>query len=178
MAIVDHITGENIERFRGILDFYMYKCLIPVVRSWPKAPTPPYSAVQAEAMAVFALAASSMKRISANILEEWRKGSEGSRAQWTDVFKGIIMSYWKKYRVIAPIALDFHIDQTETTYQVTWDLLQLYIDPLIPEVLSTVKTTIISKADLLITPGPIYFTLLSDLQERLVAPYILFEAVP
>lgn len=178
MAIVDHITGENIERFRGILDFYMYKHILPVVRSWPKAPTPPYSAIQAESMVVFSLAATSMKRISSNMLEEWRKGSEGSRSQWTDVFKGLSMSYWKKYRTIAPIALDFHITETSTTYKVTWDLLQLYIDPLIPEVLSTVETTIISKVDLLITPGPIYFTLLNDVQERLIAPYILFVQVP
>lgn len=178
MAKVDQITGENIERFRGIIDFYMWKCKIPVARSWPKAPTPPYSAIQAESMVVFGLAATSMKRISANMLSEWRKGSEGSRSQWTDVFKGIIMSYWKKYRAIAPIALDLHITETTKTYQVTWDLLQLYIDPLIPEVLSTVKTTVINKDDLLITPGPIYYTLLNDTQERLVAPYILFEAVP
>jgi hypothetical protein len=178
MAIVDHITGENIERFRGIIDFYMWKCKIPVARSWPKAPTPPYSALQAEAMAVFAIAASSLSRISANMLEEWRKGTTGVRPQWTDIFKGIIMSYWKKYRVIAPIALDFHITETATTYKVTWDLLQLYIDPLIPEVLSTVETTVITKADLINTPGPIYYTLLNDVQERLVAPYILFEPIP
>lgn len=174
MAIVDRITGENIERFRGVIDFYMYKCLIPVARSWPKAPTPPYSLLQAESMEVFSIAARAMRRITTNMLNAWRVGSEGSRAQWTDVFKGIIMSYWKKYRIIPIIALNYTITETPTTYKVTWDLLQLFINPLTPEVLSTASTTIISKALRLTNPAPIYFTLYDDLHNRLVAPFILY----
>ncbi|GAI84782.1 unnamed protein product, partial [marine sediment metagenome] len=56
MAIVDKITGEKIERLRGKVDFYLLRGILPVARRWPKKPKPPYTALQAEAMAVFAIA--------------------------------------------------------------------------------------------------------------------------
>jgi hypothetical protein len=177
MAKVDKITGENIEKFRGIIDFYMLRGRLPVARSWPQKPKPPYTALQAEAMAVFGIAASSLSRISTNMLEEWRKGTIGVRPQWTDIFKGIIMSYWKINKNIAAIALDYKIIETVTQFRISWDILQLYIDPIIPEEIYTLQTNLINKSDLEKTPKPIYFTLLDDNKNRLVAPYILFEII-
>lgn len=177
MAIVDSITGENIEKFRGVIDFYMLRGILPVARKWPVKPKPPYSALQAEAMAVFAIACECMGRISTSMLEEWRKGSEGIRNQWTDVFKGLIMHYWKLNKSIAPIALNYSINETVTEYQVVWNMLQVYIDPLIPEELYDMQTTLILKEDLLKITQPVYFTLYDDEGTRLVAPFILFEPV-
>ncbi len=62
MAIVNKITAETIERMRGKIDFYLLRGITPVARSWPKKPKPPYTALQAEAMAVFALANKSFRR--------------------------------------------------------------------------------------------------------------------
>lgn len=175
MAIVDKITGENIERFRGIIDFYMYKCVLPVARKWPTAPKPPYTALQAESMAAFALANVSLQRLSPKMLAEWQKGTTGVRPSWTDVFRGLVMKYWKIHRSIPPIALNYTINKTATTYQVVWNILQVYLDPLISEELYDRQTNIISITDFENVVGPLYFTLLDDDNTRLVAPYILLE---
>jgi len=178
MAIVGSISVETIERLRGVIDFYMLRGITPVARSWPKKPKPPYTALQAEAMAVFAIANKSMREISPNMLETWRVGSVGKKASWTDAYRALIMKYWKLKRSIAPIALDYEVIETETEFTVSWDLLQLYIDPGTPEERYTLATSIINKADILMAPKPIYFTLFDEEGNRLVAPYILFEGKP
>lgn len=176
MAIVDHITGENIERFRGIIDFYMLRGRLPVARSWPKKPKPPYTALQAEAMAAFSLYCAQMRRLLPDILLAWRIGSEGSRAQWTDTFKGLGMKYWKLKGVMAPIALNYEIIDTGLTFVVKWTILQVFLDPLIPETITVLETDLITKADLEKTTDPVFFTLYDDVGTRLIAPFILLEA--
>jgi hypothetical protein len=175
MAKVDKISGETIEALRGVVDFYLLKGILPVARSWPKKPKPPYTALQAEAMAVFSIANKNLCRLSANMLEEWRKGTTGVRPQWTDIFRGIIMRYWKINKSIPLIATDYEIIETETEFRIIWSVLQLYINPETPEEKYYLQTSLINKDDMASAPKPIYFTLLSDEGIRLVAPYILFN---
>lgn len=175
MAIVNKVTPETIERLRGKIDFYLLRGILPVARRWPKKPKPPYTALQAEAMAVFGIANRSMSRISKNILEVWRIGSVGKKASWTDTFRAIIMSYWKLYRVIAPIVLDYKIIETETKFKVQWDILQVFIYPGKQEEIYKLETLLIEKEDILKAHKPIYFTLYLDSKTRVVVPYILFD---
>ncbi|GAH49529.1 unnamed protein product, partial [marine sediment metagenome] len=130
---------------------------------------------QAEAMAVFAISQSSKKRLSDNILEEWRKMAAGKREAWGDTFTRLIMNFWKKYRTIAPIALDYSIEETELEFRVKWVLLRQYIDKSIPEVVKEVETFLIKKEDILKMPKPIYITISDEENTEFVAPYILFE---
>lgn len=178
MAIVNKITPETIELLRGHVDFYMLRGILPVARKWPKKPKPPYTALQAEAMAVFSIANRSMHRISSNMLDEWRASTVGIKPSWTDVYRAIIMKYWKLKRVIALIALDYELVEVADEFKVKWSILQLFIDPTTPEVIYDYETALISKADLLLAPKPIYFTLYDDEGNRQVAPNILFEAKP
>lgn len=175
MAIVKSISAETIELLRGTIDFYLLRGILPVARSWPKKPKPPYTALQAEAMAVFALANKSMRYLSENMVEEWREGSVGVAPSWTDTYRKIIMNYWKKKGSIPAIATDYHINETETDFQVVWDILQLYIPPNMTEDYSQKQTSLIEKKDLEMGTLPIYFSLYDDEGIRLVAPYILFE---
>lgn len=175
MAKVDKITGEKIEKLRGRVDFYLLRGITPVARRWPKKPTPPYTPLQAEAMAVFAIARRSLCRISDNMHEAWRKGSVGKREAWQDVFTGLIMRYWKKNKCIAPIAIDYKIEETELEFWVEWTGLRIYLDKKIPEVIRSETTLIIVKEDILKMHEPIYFTFYDEYGTRLVAPYILFE---
>lgn len=175
MAIVDKITGEAIELLRGKIDFYLLRGILPVARSWPNKPKPPYTSLQAEAMVVFSIACSLMHRISDKMLAEWRKGTEGVRGQWTDVFKGLIMRYWKLNRTISPVALNYEVIETVTQFRISWDILQVYLNNSAPEETYTLQTILIDKSALETTQRPIYFTLLDDSGIRLVAPYILFE---
>ena len=176
MAIVKEITPETIERMRGVIDFYMLRGITPVARSWPKKPKPPYTALQAEAMAVFSIACANMKRISPDMLKLWQESTEGKRSQWTDVWKGIFMKYWKLKGTLPPMALDHEVVETGAEFRVSWDILEVFIDPEIEEKKYELETELINKEDLLLAPKPIYFTLFDDEGNRLVAPYILFEA--
>ena len=175
MAKVNKITGETIEQLRGNVDFYMLRGITPVARAWPKKPKPPYTPLQAEAMAVFRIAQSSKKRISADMLEAWRRISVGKRPAWGDTFTRLIMEYWKKHGVIAPIAIDYKIVETELKFSVEWTGLRLYLEEGIPEVIRKETTELIAKADIEKMHKPIYFTFYDEVGTRLVAPYILFE---
>lgn len=175
MAKVDKIRPESIELLRGTIDFYLLRGILPVARSWPKKPKPPYTELQAEAMAVFSIACKLMSRISENILEAWRIGSEGKRAQWTDTFKGLVMQYWKLNKVISPIAIDYKVTEEETKFTVEWTILRVYLDKNIPEVMRKETTDLINKEDISKVKAPIYFTLYDEAHKRLVAPYILLE---
>jgi len=174
MAKVDRITGEKIEMLRGKVDFYLLRGITPVARKWPKKPKPPYTPLQAEAMAVFKIAQSSKKRIYDNMLEAWRKGSVGKSAAWGDTFTRLIMEYWKKYRCIAPIALDYKVIEEELEFLIEWTGLRLYLDKTKPEVIREETTALISKEEILKMHEPIYFTFTDEEGTRLVAPYILF----
>ena len=175
MAKVDRITGENIERFRGKIDFYLWKGKIPVARRWPKKPKPPYTALQAEAMAAFSITCGLMRRLLPAALLAWQIGSEGKREQWTDSFKGLGMKYWKLNRDISPVAIDYSVIDSGATFKVKWTVLQVYLDGITPEVITDLESDIITKADLEKTDTPIYFTLLDDTGTRLIAPYIKLE---
>ena len=172
MAIVNQVTPETIEKLRGNIDFYMLRGILPVARKWPKKPTPPYTALQAEGMEAFKIACANMKRLTPNILQVWQAGTEGKREQWTDVFKGLIMKYWKTKRVIAPIAIDYEIIETATTFRIKWYILEVFLDPSIPEVLSDESTLDIDKVDMALVKQPIYFSLYDEEDNRLVAPMI------
>ena len=176
MVIVSKITAEMIEKGRGTIDYYMLRGILPVARTWPKKPKPPYTPLQAESMVVFGIANSSMGRISDKMLTAWRVTTFGIKPSWTDVYRSIIMKYWYIKRSIAPIAVNYNVIETDTEFKVEWDILQLYIDPLVPEEIYKVETNLINKEDILLAPKPIYFTLTSDDGIRLVAPNIKFEA--
>lgn len=178
MAIVNKVTPETIERLRGKVDFYMLRGILPVARRWPKKPKPPYTALQAEGMAVFSIACANMKRISPDMLLLWQASSEGKRSQWTDVWKGIFMKYWKLTGILPKIALDHEVIEIGNEFKVSWNILEIFIDPLIPEKTYTMTTTLILKSDILLAPKPIYFTLFDDSENRQVAPFILFEKRP
>jgi len=175
MAKVDRITGDNIERFRGMVDFYLWKGKIPVARRWPKKPKPPYTALQAEAMAAFSLTCGLMRRVQPAILTAWQVGQEGKREQWTDTFKGFGMKYWKKYRDLAPVAIDYSVSDDGDTFRVNWTILTTYIDGITPEVISDMESDLITKEDLKKTDMPVYFTLYDDDGTRLIAPFIKLE---
>ena len=125
MAIVKEITPETIERMRGVIDFYMLRGILPVARRWPKKPKPPYTVLQAEAMAVFGIANLSMHRITANMLQTWQLTTVGKKPSWTDVYRAIIMKYWKLKGTIAQIALDYEVLDEETEFKVKWSILKL-----------------------------------------------------
>ena len=175
MAIVDKVRPETVEILRGTIDFYLLRGILPVARSWPKKPKPPYTALQAEGMAVFTIICGSMKRIYPSILSAWQIGAEGKRAQWTDTYKGLGMKYWKLKRCIAPIALDYKINEEEDKFTVSWTVLQLYIDPNTEEEIRHWGTDLIDKKDISEAPKPIYFTLYDDEGTRVIAPFIKFE---
>ena len=175
MAKVNAVTAETIELLRGKIDFYLLRGILPVARTWPKKPKPPYTALQAEAMAVFAIANRSMHRLSDNIIKVWQSSTVGKRSSWTDIYRSIIMRFWKLNGTVAPIAIDYEIVETEITLQVVWDILQLYIDPETPEEIYEAETKAIPKTEVEKAQEPIYLTLRSDTGERLVAPYILLE---
>ena len=178
MARVKEITPEAIELLRGKVDFYLLRGILPVARSWPKKPKPPYTALQAEAMAVFAIANKSMHRLNTNILKKWQLSTVGKRPSWTDVYRAIIMKYWKKERKIAPIAINYEVFETGTEVKVSWEVLQLFIDPTVPEETYNLATRLINKNEIEIAEKPIYFTLTDDTKQRLVAPYILYKGKP
>ena len=175
MAKVDNVTAEAIEILRGKIDFYMLRGILPVARSWPKKPKPPYTALQAEAMAVFAIANDSMRRLSTNMIEEWRKTTVGVTPAWTDVYRSLIMKNWKLNRNILPIAIDVVITDNPLEYTILWTTLQLFIDKTIPEIITIEPLLTIVKADLVNKTRPIYITLYDDTGQRVVAPNILLE---
>ena len=172
MAKVDKLRGETIERLRGLVDFYLWKGKIPVARKWPRKPKPPYTALQAEAQAVFAIAANAENKITLHMLQAWKVNTEGERQQWTDTFKGIIMHYWKVHGVIARVATDYKVTETDTEYDVEWWVFQDYVDENRPEINYTLQSTIITKERLASAVLPVYFTLLDENGERQCAPYI------
>ncbi|GAJ05044.1 unnamed protein product, partial [marine sediment metagenome] len=133
MAKVDKVRLEVVEQLRGIIDIYQDKRTGPIARSWPRKPKPPYTALQAESMAVFGIANTSMHRLSDKMLEAWRITTFGVKPSWTDVYRAIIMKYWYLTRTIAPIAVNYNVIETDTQFKVEWEILQLYIDPLTPE---------------------------------------------
>lgn len=175
MAKVDKLRPEVIEQSRGTVDFYLLRGILPVARAWPKKPKPPYTALQAEAMAVFSIICGSMKRIYPSILLAWQIGSEGKRAQWTDTYKGLGMKYWKKNRSIAPVAIDYKIVEEEDKFSVSWTVLQLYIEKSKEEEIKKMSSDLINKEDILSAPKPIYFSLYDDFGTRVIAPFIKFE---
>lgn len=175
MAIVDKIRPETIEKLRGTIDFYLLRGILPVARTWPKKLKPPYTTLQAEAMEAFAIANGSMHELTDNILEVWRSGSFGKRASWTDVYRAIVMKYWKKYRGIPVIALDYEVIDLGDSIKVTWDVLQrnLWGDP--GDLYYEMYSDPISKEVIEKSHDPVYLTLYNDDGIRLVAPYILIE---
>ena len=174
MAKVGNVNPEAIELLRGKIDFYMLRGILPVARRWPKKPKPPYTVLQATGMAAFSMANRSMHRLTPHILEAWRKTSFGKKASWTDKYRAIIMKYWKSTRTFPLIALDYAIVETPDTIKVVWDILQLSLLSGVPEETYQIFTEILPKADIEKAVKPIYFTLLDDSGNRLVAPFILY----
>ena len=174
MAKVKEITPEAIELLRGTVDFYMLRGILPVARSWPKKPKPPYTELQATAMAVFSMAASSMKRLSPDMLLAWQSMSVGKRSQWPDSYKAIALKYWKLTREFPLIALDYELDETASTVKVVWDILKLSLISGVPEETYKIETDLIAKSDIEKAVKPIYFTLLDDEGRRQIAPFIKY----
>jgi hypothetical protein len=174
MAIVKKITPEEIELLRGKVDFYMYKGITPVARSWPKKPKPPYTELQATGMAVFSMAASSMKRLSPRVQAAWKVLAVGRRSQWPDSYKAIALKYWKLTREFPLIAKDYEVVETATTVKVVWEILKLSLIHGVPEEIYNIETDIIAKSDIEKAVKPIYFTLLDDERRRQLAPFIKY----
>ena len=174
MARVKELTPEAIELLRGKVDFYMLRGILPVARSWPKKPKPPYTELQATAMAVFSKAASSMKRLSPDMVIAWKKMAVGKRSQWPDSFKAIALKYWKLTREFPLIALDYEIVETASNIKVVWEILKLSLIHGVPEEIYKIETNLIAKSDIEKAVKPIYFTLLDDESRRQIAPFILY----
>ena len=175
MAVVDKLRPEAIAKLRGLVDFYTLKGKITVARKWPRKPKPPYTALQAEAMAVFALAKADTKRISLHIVAAWKRWNSGKREQWPDEFTAIAMRYWKVTRKFPAIALDYEVTETDTTWRCKWTILQDYLESSTPDDISILQTDIISKSDFSQYTSPFFFSLYDDAGLRLVAPYILLS---
>lgn len=174
MAKVREITPEAIELLRGTIDFYMLRGILPVARSWPKKPKPPYTELQATAMAVFSMSNESMRRLTAKMIEAWRVESFGKRASWTDKYRAIAGKYWKLTREYPLIALDYELVETASTIKVVWDILKLSLIHGVPEDTYQIETNTIDKSDIEKAVKPIYFTLLDDEGRRQVAPHIKY----
>jgi hypothetical protein len=174
MAKVKEITPEAIELLRGTIDFYMLRGILPVARSWPKKPKPPYTELQATAMAVFSMAASSMKRLSPDMRIAWQTMGVGKRSQWPDSYKAIALKYWKLTREFPLIALDYEVVETASTVKVVWDILKLSLIYGVPEETYQSETDLIAKSDIEKAVKPIYFTLLDDESRRQIAPFIKY----
>jgi hypothetical protein len=174
MAKVKEITPEMIELMRGKIDFYMLRGILPVARSWPKKPKPPYTELQATGMAVFSMAASSMKRLSPKVQDAWKVLAVGRRSQWPDSYKAIALKYWKLTREFPLIAKDYEVIETATTVKVVWEILKLSLIHGVPEDIYNLETDLISKSDIEKAVKPIYFTLLDDSSRRQLAPFIKY----
>jgi len=175
MAKVDKLRPEAVAKLWGLVDFYTLRGKITVARKWPRKPKPPYTLLQAEAMAVFALSKKDIKRISLHIAAAWKKWNGGKREQWPDEFSAISMRYWKNTRKFPAIALDYQINETDTTWQCVWTILQDFLDPDEKDQIFSLQTDIISKSDYQKYKEPYFFTLYDDNGFRLVAPYILLQ---
>lgn len=175
MAIVDDLHPEAVELLRGKVDFYKLMGKLPIARAWPKKPTPPYTALQAEAMATFTKAKQSTVRLTLHIIQAWRTLCNGKQEAWADHYCGLIMHYWKIYRTLPPIATDYLVVRTATDYQVKWWILQLYLNPETPEETYTMQTSAISLTEWETVPKPIYFSLTNDAGVRYAAPMIPFS---
>ena len=174
MAKVGNVNPEAIELLRGKIDFYMLRGILPVARRWPKKPKPPYTVLQATGMAAFSMANTSMHRLTPNILEAWRKTSFGKKASWPDKYRAIVMKYWKLTRTFPLIALDYEAVEIGDTIKVVWDILELSLLSGVAEKTYQLTTDIIAKSVIEKAAKPIYFTLLDDSGNRLVAPFILY----
>ena len=174
MAIVKEITPETIELLRGTIDFYLLRGILPVARSWPKKPKPPYTELQATAMAVFSMAASSMKRLSPDIQSAWKVLAVGKRSQWPDSYKAIALKYWKSTREFPLIAKDYEVIETANTIKVVWEILKLSLNQGVPEEIYNIETEEIQKSVIEKAVKPIYFTLLDDESRRQLAPFIKY----
>ena len=175
MAKIKEMTPEEIEICRGRIDFYMLRGILPVARRWPKKPKPPYTPLQAENMEAFAIANKSMRELKPDMLEAWRVLSVGKRASWTDTYRKIVMSYWKRFRSIPAIAIDYEMIETATTIKVVWDIVQISLKDEPPPNYYKVTSDVINKSDIGKGKDPLYFTLYDDDGVRLVAPWIKFE---
>lgn len=175
MAKIGKMTPETIELMRGKIDFYMLRGILPVARSWPKKPKPPYTPLQAEGMEAFAIANKSMRELTPNMLEAWRVGFVGVKASWTDAYRAIIMKYWKKYKSIPEVAINYEVIDGGNTFYVIWDILKRSLKDTPPEERYKMQSVIIAKGDMEKAPKPIYFSLYNDEGIRLVAPYIKLE---
>lgn len=170
MATVNKVTGEAVELLRGHIDFYMLRGLLPVARKWPKKIKPPYTALQAEAQAVFGLGASYTSIIGGEILELWQLSAEGKRQQWTDTFKYLIMSYWKEKRVIPLIVLTYEVIVEDDQVKITWQVLQTDLDR--NEEISTIQTELFPVSFYEEAREQIIITLTDNENIRQVCPFI------
>lgn len=172
MAKISEFNPELIELFRGKLDIYMYKGKIPVVRKWPKKIKPPYTPLQAEAQAVFSLANSSMKYLDYSIILEWRKLATGKRPSWTDVYRKIIMRYWRDTKTITPIAKNVTVTKEGDNYLVKWTIIKYESYTQKEPTSEELKAVTIPKDQIEGKSTPVYVTLFNDDGYRACAPYI------
>lgn len=170
MAILQNLNLEAVELFRGTIDFYVRMGKTPVARKWPRKIKPPYTERQREAMAVFSLAAGYTSRIREPILSLWRSSTEGSRQQWTDVIKGIFMTFWKKNNTLPLVVMNFNFNFTDTDLVIDWYVIQPSLTD--PEISLTIHSDPIPISDLRNKPQPVYITLLDDFGNRHACPMI------
>jgi len=173
MARLNDFSTEQVELLRGLVDFYYYKGQLPVARSWPRKPKPPYTKLQAEAMAIFSLASAYTSMIDGLVLEWWKFTSEGVRQQWTDTFKGLAMKYWKKTGNFPYIVLDLTVEKNVNDILISWKILKTGLN--ISEEVLDLETDIINYPDLLIRDEPIWFTLLDNEGLRQISPFFLLR---
>ena len=177
MAKLSEINPAAVEAFRGIVDFYKYKCILPVARKYPKKLTPPYTTLQAQSQLVFGRARHDLGKLSYHMTKEWQSGFSGKRAAWSDAFVSVVMHYWKMTRTYPLIATDFAFITTDEDIQVKWYIYEKGLEPDAEETYYWLQTSLISKSDFATIKKPIFFTLYNDAMIREAAPIIALSEI-
>ena len=177
MAKLSEINPAGVEALRGIVDFYKYKCILPVARSWPRKIKPPYTILQAQAQIVFGRARQDLGKLTYHMTKEWQNSFNGKRAAWTDAFVSVVMHYWKMTRNYPLIATDFAYITTDTDIQVKWYIYEKGIEPDAEENYYWLQTSLISKTAFETIQKPIFYTLYDDAMIREGAPIIALSEI-
>lgn len=172
MAKVNDFKLDQVILFRGVLDFYRYKGVLPVVRKWPKKISPPYTTAQATAQKVFGMSRKVLSALSDKVINTWKYKNIGVRKNWTDQFTSIYMYYWGYYHKIPPVVIDYTIYSESDYKYIEYEFLQQDVnDPTINEQYKLISEKFYN-SDFTNYPHPIYTTLYTADNVRLPCPYI------
>lgn len=109
MAKCLYVPFEAIELFRGKIDFYKYRCSIWYARKWPKYEGSPTSPLFLEFRQVFVCSRHMLSRLNDKVVDAWKKNGFGIRPNWIDQFSLIFLRYYKYYRSLPPVVVDYDV---------------------------------------------------------------------